>query len=133
MKYILAILIMSALLMGCDKNKEIKKNVDGVWNIDTKTYNETDSVITNAGVFSFYDCVQPYCTGVLLNEDNSTILFDWEITTIGSTINITSGDLNGFLVKGIYSIESLKNEKLKITYNQLGKSISFELTRTGGI
>ena len=55
MKYILAILIMSALLMGCDKNKEIKKNVDGVWNIDTKTYNETDSVITNAGVFSFYD------------------------------------------------------------------------------
>ncbi|NQY09975.1 MAG: hypothetical protein HRT71_10745 [Flavobacteriales bacterium] len=133
MKRTIILLLLTIFIASCDKDKKVTDDIDGVWSIDQKIYTETSVSLENAGTFTFHNCVQDSCTGVLLNENGIEVAFSWFITAKGTTINVKSADPNAFLVKGIYSIESLKNEKLLMSYEQLGKPISFELTRTGDV
>ena len=126
------LILVLAVVIGCSKDKRVANKLDGVWSIDTKTYVDQDTTYTEAGTFTFQDCSQDSCTGTLLNENEIEVPFDWYVTSMGSTITIRSNDINGFLVKGIYTIESIKKKKMEMSYDQLGKRIRFELTKSGG-
>ena len=125
--------LFSIIIISCDKDKKVTDKLDGVWSIDKKTYTDPGTVYEPAGTFTFHDCVQDSCSGILVNENEITVEFDWYVTALGTTITITSKDANGFLVKGIYTIESIKKEKLKMSYEQLGQPISFEMTRIADV